>query len=121
MKVIVLLLWLTTAVLAAPSPVAIQLDKRSGFAPLNIRAKITVEPHEDNRMVCLVADGGQYRSSCWEHVGVKAPVTQWVELKRLQEGAYVVTVAVQRVGGEVETAMVTVCVLGPNTGLEACR
>jgi hypothetical protein len=64
-------LWalLTLVAPVAPPPVTISLSTYTGFAPLDVRVRLLVEPHEANRSVCVFVAGPlQESSSCFPHM-----------------------------------------------------
>lgn len=83
--IIGLLLVLSTP---APAPVSVSTTFNFGFAPATVRVRIHVEPNPDNRLLCLEYDGGKYRRSCQDHIGVDAPQSIFETLKNLPAGAY---------------------------------
>ena len=96
------------AMLAAP-PVRLTVDKHFGFAPLDIRARLLIAPHEDTRSACVVVDGPlRTDSSCFPHT--KDDLSERVvQFKRLPAGGYTLWAEVRRKDGStVASAPVTV-------------
>lgn len=91
--------------LLAPVPIALYTPGYYvGLEPATVRLRITLDPHPDNRVLCLVYDGtGDAGSSCWEVDGT-SPRTSWRELRGLSAGEYQVSARVARVGGKVYAA-----------------
>ena len=59
------------------------------LAPVNLRVSVRVEPHADNRVLTIVADGGDfYRSSEIPLEGDRAPRVFIIEYPSLPGGEY---------------------------------
>ena len=73
-----------------PPPIELTTKFRFGFAPAAFRVRVRIDPHEENRAVCVTYEGsgGFYRRSCWELEGRDAPITTWLDLKDLPAGTY---------------------------------
>lgn len=82
--------------------------------PAAVRLRVTVEPHEDQRRVRLVADSGQhYRASEWPLEGENGPRTAWIEWRDLAAGEYAVQAWVQTTTGDLHASRSeTMVVLG---------
>ena len=91
-----LLLFLTLALLVSrivsPDPPAVLLSVTPGtsYAPTTILYKITVEPHNNNRVLCWGwnSEEGSFRSSCEELAGILAPKTYWFTYSNVLKGHY---------------------------------
>lgn len=85
---------------AEPPPIRISVPGTMGNAPLYLRVRITLEPNERNRWVCLYAqqiqNGSERISHCWEVQAEQEARTSWRELKRLTAGQWDVVAAVLR-------------------------
>jgi hypothetical protein len=115
MRRTLLMLLAVLAIAASPQPLTIDVSPRIGRAPQDIHIKTRVQPDERNRALCLVVDGPQYRSSCWELPGKAAPITTDTWLKDFPGGHYAVAVVLSRLedGKRVDiTRSVPVCVIG---------
>lgn len=90
----------------AESPISISVDRQVGFAPLNIRIRLLITPHPDNRFGCIVVDGPlKYSSSCFPHNGES--LSERINyINRLPEGVYVISGEVRRAGGKVYSSSV---------------
>ena len=90
----------TTLLFAANPPIKITIATLIGSAPVYLRVRVTVEPDDRNRWVCLYAQqvrGGQESvTSCWEVHGKVEAKTTWREIKRLGGGKWDITAAVIR-------------------------
>ena len=57
-----------TPATAAIATVRLTLDKYTGFAPLNIRVRMLVEPADTNRTLCVFVEGPlRETNSCFPH------------------------------------------------------
>ena len=62
------------------------------FAPSNLRVRVTVEPHAQNRRLAVVADSADfYRSSEVQLDGEQAPKTISIEFTGVPGGSYQVS------------------------------
>jgi hypothetical protein len=62
------------------------------LAPSNLRIRVRVVPHADNRSLEIVAESGEfYRSSRISLEGERAPVTNMFEFRGLPGGEYLVS------------------------------
>lgn len=107
-------------VVAGPPPVAVAINPRMGFEPFWTRARVTIEPHVDNREACFIYDGADYSSSCWELPGDKAPKTTWIVMKDLAGGTYEVVVVIRRRDNTTYQARASVCVVPRFGSFEGC-
>ena len=67
-----------------------------GFAPATVSLRVRVEPHPDNRVLCIEYDGGMYSRSCQDHVGLDAPITLWKTYTNVSAGDYTLVAAIIR-------------------------
>ena len=96
---------------AAPKSVDFVVSPAVGYAPLNVKVRITVPPHVDNRYFCLAYDSGAFgASTCRDH-GPTAPVSTWIDLKALPEGEYRILVELHRTSDVIITPSQQVKVL----------
>lgn len=63
----------------------LSVTPNTGFSPLWVRAKVTVEPNDLNRMVCLAWPDG---SSCYTIDGAGAAVTHYFKIKLESPGSH---------------------------------
>lgn len=97
--------------LATLTAVWLSVSPQTGFAPLSVRAKITIEPNYLNRMLCLVWEGETYGgSSCWQVEGQYAAKTHWYIIHNLPMGHYEVWAELVTAAGSTKTPTVTVVV-----------
>ena len=89
----------------ATAPIAISTTGYyAGYEPATVRVRVTLDPHPDNRILCVAYDGtGDAGSSCWDVDG-SAPRTTWKEFRSLAAGEYTVMAQVTRAGGKVYSA-----------------
>ena len=77
-----------------PPPVALTVHG-GGLEPVTIVCRLTVQPHADNRGVCIGYTGGDVgsdRRSCWGLDGDKAPKTTQLTFSNIRgEGEYWLT------------------------------
>lgn len=101
------------AVIAAdPAPITITASPRFGTSPQWVKVKVRVEPHADNRILCVGYVGTRDRESCEELQGDRAAITHWVDYKDLPGGRYTVYGRVVGVKGRDFVATAEVCVQG---------
>lgn len=75
---------------ADSAPVRVTLNTHFGNAPLDIRVRILVTPHPDNRAVCVVVNGPlRETSSCFPHDNRNVS-ERTVSFVRLPEGEYAI-------------------------------
>ena len=94
-RLLLLLLLLATAAPAAQQPPAISLSLKPqvGYRPLNVAARIVIEPHYLNRGVCIVWESSIYSGAgCWQVEGQYAPRAHTYTIKNLQTPVDVTTV-----------------------------
>lgn len=78
-----------SVMLGANGPsVKLKTSSQVSTAPTTLTFTVTIEPFEGNRKACLVIDGGEYQSSCWQVDGEKHPRTEWVRRRIGAEGEY---------------------------------
>lgn len=87
---------LLASTLAATPVISVHSDYHFGFAPATIPLRIHVEPHADNRVLCIEYDGGMYSRSCQDHVGLDAPITLWKTYTNVSAGDYTLVAAIIR-------------------------
>ena len=89
-----------TAAVGANQPLAIKVSPAISFAPANLIIRTSVDPHEDNRSLEVVAESGDfYRSSTVTLDGEHAPKTTQFEFRSLPPGEYEVSVVVTGADG----------------------
>jgi hypothetical protein len=95
------LIVLSASLVSAAAPITLTISHRFGFEPMSVKAKIQIEPHYQNRELCIAAesDQGFARSSCWELNGQYAPITFWYDYKDLPAGRYGVQAVLRRAAG----------------------
>ena len=94
-RLLLLLLLLATAAPAAQQPPAISLslNPHTGYRPLNVAARILVEPNYLNQAVCLVWESDIYSGAgCWQVEGQYAPRAHAYTIKNLPTPIDVTTV-----------------------------
>jgi len=86
--------------IAAAPPIRIDSRQLTGSAPAYFRIRLTLEPDERNRWVCLrwhqTTGGQQEKTSCWSVQAEQEARTTWKELKELPAGKYAVVAYVVR-------------------------
>jgi hypothetical protein len=87
---------LAFALADAPS-VKLKVNHQVSTAPAKLRFTVSIPPFAGNRKACLVIDGGEYQSSCWQVVGDKHPQTEWFERRIGGGGEYFATVTLASV------------------------
>lgn len=116
----------STAVTAAP-PVSLDIKYQRGGAPFTTHVRMSVEPHIDNRYLCLqwvqIQGGTNERTSCQsiapvvkdDGTVVLPPKTHWQFIKDLPSGRWNVVAYVIRnnESGKLSNT-ITLHVLGPN-------
>lgn len=95
----------------AVSPVAIEVSPRFGRAPQTIRIRVQVEPHRDNRVLCVGYVGTRDRESC-EGIDGGTARTRWVEFRDLPGGRYTVFAVVSGVNDRRFQVTRPLCVVG---------
>lgn len=92
-----ILIFNTYVTLQGEEVVRLRLSTNVGFAPLTVRMTATVEPHEDNRMLCFAWDSpdGESGQTCKQLDGIDSPVTIARTVK-LGQGEYQVAATVVR-------------------------
>lgn len=110
------LLSLTSPARTEPTPLQLHLTPHEAFYPTTIQAKLVVEPHYLNRMVCLAWESQEAgsKSSCWQVEGQYAAKVYDHELKHLQPGEYQVMASVIRVRETISTTVQTVRIHDPH-------
>lgn len=89
-----LMLWICA--LSVEHPVALSVFPRVDLrVPGQIRARLTVPRHPDNRAVCWAYDGPEYRSLCWTVDG-RSPRTETVWWYLRHAGGYEALASVTR-------------------------
>ena len=96
--------FLATAVTAtnADECMKMKVSPLQALAPVNLRVRVQVEPHADNRFLTIVADSPTfYRSSQIQLEGDHAPRTFTIEYPSVPGGQYEITsVLVNSMGRE---------------------
>jgi hypothetical protein len=89
-----------SAAVGANQPLAIKVSPAISFAPANLIIRTSVDPHEDNRSLEVVAESGDfYRSSTVTLDGEHAPKTTQFEFRSLPPGEYEVSVVITGADG----------------------
>lgn len=102
-----------TALSAEPARVLVTVEHgRVRFAPADIRLRVTVEPHAQNRHLLVEADGPAFYRSSYEALTGESPRTRWVNWRAAPEGEYDIRATVIDVRGKAHTAHDTLTVRG---------
>jgi hypothetical protein len=95
-----------TAALGAVMPasandrVALKVTPWVSFAPADLYVRATVDQHQDNRAIQIIAESDDfYRSSEVELPGQRAPRTTMIEFRSLPSGEYNVRAIVKGTNG----------------------
>lgn len=84
---------LTTALVAAEEWLSIDVNPRFSVTPIrgtaSVRISVMTPKNDQNRVLCFGYDGTIYRSSCQEHVGLRAPRRVQQLFQGLPPGNYV--------------------------------
>ena len=76
----------------ASDRLSMNVTPRQALAPVNLRVRVRIEPHADNRTLVVVADSAEfYRSSEIPLEGDRAPRTIVLQFPNLPGGEYDVT------------------------------
>lgn len=91
---------LITPLYAAPPAIKLTAPGTIGKAPLTFDLRITLEPDERNRQICLhvqqTRGGDHERLGCWEVDAEREPRTTWKRIKDLDAGEWDITASVIR-------------------------
>lgn len=69
-------------------PFAIRTSTRVASAPVKVKVEARYDPQAVRGGLCIIADGVEYHSSCWESQGLDAPLrVVWLTLGRPGEYA----------------------------------
>lgn len=101
------LLWILIALFTSSSIAAVpyvdQLVMKTtplkGFEPLNTKTRISLEPSDNNRGICVVWTNlttDDQRVSCRTLDGANEPKTFWYEYKKMPAGEWVIVVQIER-------------------------
>jgi hypothetical protein len=97
MRAALTLLLGTLAFPAGGSPVTLDVTPGADFAPGAFRVRVTVEPHEGNRRLRVMAESLTYRESTTLQLeGDGAPRTHVVRFDGLPAGDYVIEARLER-------------------------
>lgn len=78
--------------LNAGEQLSIAVSPAQSFAPSNLRVRVRLEPHAQNRRLAVIADSADfYRSSEVQLDGEQAPKTISIEFKGVPGGSYQVS------------------------------
>lgn len=91
------------AILLAVSPLSIHLNIMRGFEPLTLKVRVSLQPSDVNRHVCvgyINANSGEERQSCRSLDGAAERPTLWYEWAKLPAGFYTVYALVARATGK---------------------
>lgn len=110
------ILWLVHAV-AEDAPVRVFLEgARTQFEPGQIRLRVRVDPHPDNRTLQVLGFVPGFRDpvlrSDEQLDGAAARITRWVEWKNVGAGEYALIAAIARVNGVTAQDRTTMSVIG---------
>lgn len=95
------MLTLPVAATGAGERLTIRVSPAFALAPSNLRVLASVQAHDDNRSLEMVAESDDfYRSSEQALDGARAPRTQVFELRHLPAGAYEIRVTLKGAGGK---------------------
>lgn len=100
------------AFLSAASPVSLRVRPQIGFAPLTVRADVSIPRDPSNREACVQLDGTMFSESCWPLDGEKSPTVFtrfWVDLPA---GEYQTRAGLRRTRDVQFTPPVSVTVIG---------
>lgn len=68
---------------------SMSVTPRQALAPVNLRVRVRIEPHADNRTLVVVADSADfYRRSEIPLEGERSPRTVWLQFPDLPSGDY---------------------------------
>lgn len=117
---LIAILLATASLGAAPTPAVaiLSLSPRVGFEPLSVAVKYRIEPHPDNRSVCLVWSDSH---SCRDLDGANERRTYDLVLKDLPADRYTFTVAILRKDGATFRASERFCVLSRREETTTCE
>lgn len=91
---IIFLVFLSTLMVGASSPLSLKVDPQVGVAPLSITVRIHVPLNKINRGIGLIVDGdGYYSNSSITIDGENGPTTIVRRFERLPAGEYGVVAA----------------------------
>src|SRR3990167_7218718 len=94
-------------------PITLRLDRRVGFAPLDVRAEVHVARHEANRVACMAIGNGAYEAhSCWPVEGIEAQTVYTRDWTGLPAGRYAAGAWVERTTETLRTPLQELMVLG---------
>ena len=108
----------------ASNPVEIDIPYKTGFAPLYVKARVTVERHPDNRELCVRGVEGEQGEEmiviqrCFTLDGENAARTHWFEFKEVQAGRYTFYAVVRRPLEEKRSERIPVRSMAPGEGIE---
>lgn len=92
--------------------IILTVSPQNGFAPLTVEARLTIEPSDVNRRICVSWESDQNSgSACWQLDGSSAPRTQVRHLLFHQEGTYDVVAELTTTTGTIRTVSAPVRVL----------
>jgi hypothetical protein len=100
--VVLLFLVTTHPALGANEAVKIHVTPGTGFAPLAVVIRTTLDPHVDNRQLCVIWSNhttAEYGKSCELVEGDRAPRTFFSRRALLSAGEYTVTASILRSDG----------------------
>jgi len=93
--------------------ITLRVSPHFSMAPATIRVVVTVEPDSENRELQVAADSGQFfTSSTIQLDGSNAPRSQWIEMKELPAGDYVVEARVRQRDGAEHRAVAEYMIMG---------
>jgi hypothetical protein len=95
------MLMLPVVATGAGERLTIRVSPAFAVAPGNLRILTSVQAHDDNRAIEIVAESADfYRSSERTLDGARAPRTQLFEFRQLPGGAYEIRVTLKGAGGK---------------------
>jgi len=99
---------------ASDSRLRIEVTPRISLAPADVRVRVIVEPHPDNRALQIVADSGDYyRRSVVPLEGDNAAHVTETTLRNLPSGAYEISVVLVNRNGEQTIVRRSIMVTSP--------
>jgi len=117
MKLVACLLLLAT-VSGKTEPIRLEVSPRTTFAPVTVRAKVTIEPNESNKAICLNykaitedGDEGEESGDCKTIDGLRAPKTFWFEVPITAGGHYYFQASLGQGGAWFESKTVDVTII----------
>jgi len=111
---LLLLLTVSAPATSEPPPITLHLTPLVGYRPLNVQARLVIEPDYLNREACLVwieRSGMLDGRACWQVEGQYARRVHYYLIKQLPTGDYRVVAYIVQVRGAKASTAITVRVL----------